>query len=102
LEIPAENGDELSIGREVLADPAAEEEYQLILSRIEIEQVRDLSRTLTDREREVVYRHYGLEGRPAQTLRQIGEALGISAERVHQIEARALEKLRDAVLGRQT
>jgi RNA polymerase primary sigma factor len=102
LEIPAENGDELSIGREVLADPAAEEEYQLILSRIEIEQVRDLSRTLTDREREVVYRHYGLEGRPAQTLRQIGEAMGISAERVHQIEARALEKLRDAVLGRQT
>ena len=90
------------IGREVLADPAAEEEYQRILSRLELEQVHDLSRTLTDREREVVYQHYGLKGRPSQTLRQIGEALGISAERVHQIEARALEKLRDAVLGRQT
>jgi RNA polymerase primary sigma factor len=102
LQIPAEEGDGQSSGRDLLADPGAEEEYERIISRLEMERVRDLTRTLTDREREVVYQHYGLEGRPARTLREIGEALGISAERVRQIEAQALEKLRDAVVGVQT
>jgi RNA polymerase sigma factor (sigma-70 family) len=82
----------------MLADPTAEQEYERIISRLEIERIRDLTRTLTAREREILNQHYGLEG-PAKTLREIGEELGISAERVRQIEERSLEKLRDAVLG---
>jgi RNA polymerase primary sigma factor len=101
LQIAADHVDGQPPDREELTDPGAEEEYERIISRLEIEQVRDVTRALTDREREVVYQHYGLEGRPTRTLREIGAALGISAERVRQIEAHALEKLRDAVLGRQ-
>ena len=44
------------------------------------------------RELSVLSRHYGL-GKSPQTLREIGDSLGVSAERVRQIEARALQRL---------
>ena len=50
---------------------------------------------LSDRERLVVSRRFGLEGE-ARTLRDIAGDLGVSAERVRQIEERALETLRTA------
>jgi RNA polymerase primary sigma factor len=37
---------------------------------------------------------FGLDGEPEHTLEQIGQKLGLSRERVRQLEARALEKLR--------
>ncbi|MGZ6701190.1 MAG: sigma factor-like helix-turn-helix DNA-binding protein [Gaiellaceae bacterium] len=43
-----------------------------------------------------MHAHYGL-GRSTETLGEIGDRLGLSAERVRQLEDRALEKLRDAV-----
>jgi RNA polymerase sigma factor (sigma-70 family) len=85
---------------ETLADPAAEEEYERVMTRLEIETIRDLTKTLDAREREILYLHYGLEGAPPQTLRAIGKTIGISAERVRQIEEQTLEKLRrSAALG---
>jgi RNA polymerase primary sigma factor len=77
---------------ETIADPGAEDEYEHVLDEIE---VRDLAERLDARERRVLWRHYGL-GRPAETLTKIGAELGVSAERVRQIEAEALEKLRAA------
>ena len=49
--------------------------------------------TLTPREQIVIRRRFGLDG-PEQTLRAIGEGLGIKTERVRQIEESALRKLR--------
>ena len=52
---------------------------------------------LSDRERLIVTRHYGLtEAGRKQTLEQIGQLLGVTKERVRQLEQRALRKLRDA------
>ncbi len=48
---------------------------------------------LPDREREVVIRRYGLTGEEPQALREIGRHLGITQERVRQIESRALDRL---------
>jgi RNA polymerase sigma factor (sigma-70 family) len=88
------NDDGRSVVGETLADPVAEDEYERVMTRLEIETIRDLTKTLDAREREILYLHYGLEGAPPQTLRAIGETIGISAERVRQIEEQTLEKLR--------
>ena len=49
---------------------------------------------LTPRMRLVLSRRFGLDGEPPQTLEQVGESLGITRERVRQLESRALRELR--------
>lgn len=81
---------------DTVADPVAEQAYEQVLDEIEVYAVHDLAGNLDERQRSVLYAHYGL-GRPAQTLSQIGGALGLTAERARQIEADALNKLREAL-----
>jgi RNA polymerase sigma factor (sigma-70 family) len=80
---------------DLLVDPLAEDAYEEALAAIEIEQLHRLLAGLSDREREVLRARYGLDG-PEQTLREIGDRLGLSHERVRQIERRALTKLATA------
>jgi RNA polymerase primary sigma factor len=90
----ADEGTTATFG-EMVADPGAEKAYDQVLDRMEIQAVRDLADRLDERERTVLSDHYGL-GRPAQTLNEIGSDLGLTAERIRQIEKAALEKLREA------
>jgi RNA polymerase sigma factor (sigma-70 family) len=78
-----------------LADPVAEQAYERVDRRLDIEHLCGFTEALGDRELEVLRSHYGLQ-RPSQTLREIGQGLGLSAERVRQIEEGALTKLREA------
>ncbi len=58
---------------------------------------RDLHRaleTLTDRERTILNRYYGLDGKDPMTLEQIGGQLGYTRERIRQIKEVAIDKLR--------
>jgi RNA polymerase primary sigma factor len=56
--------------------------------------VREALAKLPDTEREVLQLRYGLDGDPEpQTLAAVGRRLGLSRERVRQIEADALERL---------
>jgi RNA polymerase primary sigma factor len=84
---------------DLLVDPVGEDEYDHVLERIGASEVRSLTDRLDDREREVLFDHYGV-GRPSQTLRQIGSHFGLSAERVRQIEERALDGLRESLAAR--
>jgi len=52
---------------------------------------------LTEREQLILRLRYGLVGEEEHTLEQIGQSLGLSRERVRQLEARALKKLRDTM-----
>jgi RNA polymerase primary sigma factor len=77
---------------EVLCDPAAEDAYERVPQRATADKVRGLLDTLDDRERAIVRGRFGLDC-PQSTLRELGSRLGVSAERVRQIEQRALDKL---------
>jgi RNA polymerase primary sigma factor len=82
---------------DAIVDPVAERAYEQVLDEIEIREVRDVADELDEREWAVIRAHYGLRGQPAQTLDEIGRALGLTAERARQIEVGALAKLRGAL-----
>ena len=50
---------------------------------------------LSERERDVISRRFGLRGKPAHTLQEIANLLGLSRERVRQIQAGAIARLRE-------
>jgi RNA polymerase sigma factor (sigma-70 family) len=93
-------GDEGQIGAfgELIADPLAEDEYERVITSVASGQLRDLLSSLSDRERAVLRARFGLDGE-AETLREIARHLGVSAERVRQLENRALGKLRAGAVG---
>ena len=56
--------------------------------------LQDMMSTLKPREVSVLRMRFGLDGKDTHTLREIGEKLGVTRERVRQIENTALRKLR--------
>lgn len=58
------------------------------------EQLNDVLSTLTDREQKVLKLRFGLEDGRARTLEEVGQEFGVTRERIRQIEAKALRKLR--------
>jgi RNA polymerase primary sigma factor len=61
--------------------------------------VRLALKDLNDQERTVITNRFGLEGRKILTLREVGKRLGITAERVRQIEQQARKRLRKLISG---
>ena len=89
----------LSIGDGIADDTALSPE--LLLHNTEIEAwVRQWLSELTERQRTVIERRYGLQGRDVATLEDIAGELGVTRERVRQIQAEALEKLRSRLKRR--
>jgi RNA polymerase sigma factor (sigma-70 family) len=86
---------ELGTLGDLLEDPLSAAAYEDVVDAVAGEQLRALLSRLTEREREVVRARFGFDA-PAEKLSDVGERLGVSAERVRQIEERALAKLRSA------
>ena len=98
--IPEENyrRDRFVTGHEEMFESAAdtrsdEHEYESAVKRMQ-EAVKGMLGKLDDRERRIIISRFGLGGAHEQTLEQLGRELGITKERVRQIESRAQEKLR--------
>jgi RNA polymerase nonessential primary-like sigma factor len=89
--IDAEQG--MSVGDQLADDDAPSPE--LVLHNSEIEGwIRQWLDELSDRQRRVIERRYGLNGTDVATLEQLAGELGVTRERVRQIQAEALDKLR--------
>jgi RNA polymerase primary sigma factor len=98
--IPEENyrRDRFVTGHEEMFEAAAdnridEHEYEVAQRRNQ-EAVRGMLGRLDDRERRIIISRYGINGDSEKTLEQLGRELGITKERVRQIESRAQDKLR--------
>ena len=77
--------------------PSDAASYQLLK-----EQVDDVLYTLSEREAKVLQLRFGLEDGRSRTLEEVGRDFGVTRERIRQIEAKALRKLRvegDKTLG---
>jgi len=58
------------------------------------EQIEEMLEALSEREREVLHFRFGLEDGRSYTLEEVGKRFGVTRERIRQIEAKALRKLR--------
>ena len=64
------------------------------------EQINDVLQTLTDREGRVLQLRFGLGDGRSRTLEEVGQEFGVTRERIRQIEAKALRKLRHPTRSR--
>jgi RNA polymerase primary sigma factor len=93
LEMPIGEEEDASLG-DIIEDRNTVAPADAASQQILREEVLDMLDGLTARERRVIQLRYGLEDGYNRTLAELGDELGVSRERVRQIEAEALTKLR--------
>ena len=80
---------------DIVQDEGALTPYELLRIKTMRQEVRQHLKYLTPREAEIVSLRFGLDGRTPMVLREVGDALGLTRERVRQIENDALALLRE-------
>ncbi len=94
LETPIAGGD--SLYGELIENQQADETEVVAAERFRAEELDEALSRLEPRLRELLERRFGLAGHSGQTLDEIGRSLGVTRERVRQLETRALRELRAA------
>jgi RNA polymerase primary sigma factor len=92
LETPVGDGD--SLYSDLIEDENTEQPEQATADQLQSVELREALDRLEPRLRDVLERRFGLTGSAPQTLEHIGRELGITRERVRQLETRALKELR--------
>jgi RNA polymerase sigma factor, sigma-70 family len=94
LETPVGEDEEDSILAEFIADekspPPSMEAARALLR----ERLKEILKDLSPREQKIISMRFGLEGQKSHTLEEVGKEFGVTRERIRQIEAKALEKIR--------
>lgn len=93
LETPIGEEDDSHLG-DFIEDHDATSPADYTSAELLKEQLNEVLDTLTDREENVLRLRFGLEDGQSKTLEQVGQQFGVTRERIRQIEAKALRKLR--------
>ena len=93
LDTPAGDGEDGVLGN-LLRDARAPQPQEALIRR-ELEQTLErLLGTLNDRQQQILRLHFGMEDGVCHSLEEIAQSMGVSKERVRQIEKQAMDKLR--------
>ena len=93
LEKPVGDEDDSELG-DFVADDNVESPFETASDNLQREDVRRALAVLPSRDREVLELRYGLNGRKPMTLEEVGEAFGVTRERIRQIENNTLKRLK--------
>ncbi len=93
LQAPVGDSDDTSFG-DFIEDKAAENPMEEAGFAMLKEKIIDVLDTLTEREREVLEQRFGLKDGYSRTLEEVGRQFQVTRERIRQIEAKALRKMR--------
>jgi len=93
LQSPVGDGDDAQFG-DFIEDKAAENPSEMTAYSMLKDRLQDVLTTLTDRERQVLDFRFGLTDGYSRTLEEVGKKFAVTRERIRQIEAKALRKLR--------
>ncbi len=93
LETPIGEEEDSHLG-DFIPDETAPAPADAAFYALQREQLMEVLDTLTDREKKVLILRYGLDGGRSYTLEEVGEKFHVTRERIRQIEAKALRKLR--------
>jgi len=93
LQSPVGDGDDASFG-DFIEDKSAESPYDMTAYSLLREKIIDVLDTLTERERRVLSLRFGLVDGYSRTLEEVGHQFKVTRERIRQIEAKALRKMR--------
>ena len=93
LDSPLGEEDDSSLG-DFIPDLSADTPADMATKKMLVQAVEEALGELTDREQEVVRMRFGLDDGQAKTLEDVGREFGVTRERIRQIEAKTLAKLR--------
>ena len=96
LETPVGEEEDSHLG-DFIEDEAALDPADAASMMLLKEQISEVLKTLAPREAEVLRLRFGLEDGRSRTLEEVGQSFGVTRERIRQIEAKALRKLRHPV-----
>ncbi|MCK9476945.1 MAG: RNA polymerase sigma factor RpoD/SigA [Candidatus Muirbacterium halophilum] len=94
LDIPVKTEDDSVFG-DFIEDQKFEKPDDQVFDKILKEEIRKVLSELTEQESEVIILRFGLEDDEPKTLEQIGKVIGVTRERVRQVEVKALVKLKN-------
>jgi len=100
LQAPVGDSDDTSFG-DFIEDKGAENPADMAAIVLLKDKIKDVLETLTERERQVLEQRFGLVDGYSRTLEEVGRQFKVTRERIRQIEAKALRKMRHPTRIRQ-
>jgi RNA polymerase primary sigma factor len=100
LQSPVGDNEDSSFG-DFIEDKSADNPYDMTAYSLLREKIDDVLISLTERERDVLMLRFGLKDGYSRTLEEVGQTFNVTRERIRQIEAKALRKMRHPTRIRQ-